>query len=234
MIKECNIRTAMLLGENAQEILGSKHVTVFGIGGVGGNCIEALARAGIGRLHIVDADRVATSNLNRQIVATKNSIGELKTEAMKQRIEQISDAIVTFDSVFVTKDNVESVIPPETDYIIDCIDTVSAKIAIVKFAHKNNIPIISCMGMGNRTDSTAIRIGDLFAVTNDGLARTMRRELRKLNITELTVAYSPEVPKKPLPLETSEVRRSIPGSVSFVPPVAGISMAGHVVMSFFK
>ncbi|NLB61789.1 MAG: tRNA threonylcarbamoyladenosine dehydratase [Clostridiales bacterium] len=234
MIKESNIRTAMLLGESSQELLNSKHITVFGIGGVGGNCIEALARSGIGGLHIVDSDRISKSNLNRQIIATKSNVGELKTDAMKKRIEEISDASVTTQSVFVLKDNVSNVVPQNTDYIIDCIDTITAKIALVQYANANNIPIISCMGMGNRTDSTAIRIGDLYSVNGDGLARTMKRELRKLNINKLTVAYSLETPKAPLPLEISTTRRSIPGSVAFVPSVAGISLAGYVIMSFFE
>lgn len=224
------IRTAMLLGQEAENILKNSHVCVFGIGGVGGHCIEALARAGVGYLHITDPDTVSLSNMNRQCAATKDFIGKPKTDSMKKRLKDVSDCIVTTSDLFVLPENIDTAVPKDTDYIVDAIDTVSAKLALVQYANDHSIPIVSCMGMGNRLDPTQIRTGDLFSVNGCPLARTMKRELRKRGIKKLCVAYSLESPMKPLALEVSDnPRRQIPGSCSFVPSAAGLAMASVVI-----
>lgn len=235
IIKESFIRTAMLFGESAQETLQKATVAVYGAGGVGGNCIEALARSGIGCIHITDPDTVALSNLNRQCAATKDSINKQKTTAMKNRVEAVSDCRVYTHDIFVLPNNIETSVPDDVDFIVDAIDTVSAKLALVKYANMHNINIISCMGMGNRVDPTLVRTGDLFSVAGCPLARVMRRELRKAGIFKLPVAYSLESPKTPLPLEVSDnPRKQIPGSCAFVPPAAGLAMASYVVKTLLS
>lgn len=229
------IRSAMLLGTEAEEILKEAHVTVFGAGGVGGNCIEALSRCGIGNIHITDPDTVSLSNLNRQCAATKEYVGKFKVDSMKARIEAVSNCNVTTSRLFVLPENVETAVPQSTDFIVDAIDTVSAKTALIIYANEHNIPIISCMGMGNRIDPTQIRLGDIFSVNGCPLARTIKKELRKCSIGSLPVVYSLEPPKTPLPLEKDpNPRRQTPGSVSFVPPAAGLAMASFVVKSILN
>lgn len=229
------LRTAMLLGTDAQQILHNASCAVYGAGGVGGTCIEALARCGIGHIHITDPDTVSESNLNRQCAATKSFMDRKKTDAMKSRVEDVSDCAVTVSDMFVLPENIDIAVPSGIDFIVDAIDTVSAKIALAKYASDHGIPIISCMGMGNRLDPTQIRIGDLFSVTGCPLARTIRRELRKAGISSLPVVYSLEVPQKPLPLENdNSSRRQVPGSTPFVPPAAGLAMAFFVVKSLLK
>lgn len=227
-------RTAMLLGENAENVLKNKHVTVLGVGGVGGHCAEALARSGIGSMFIVDADTVSISNLNRQIVSKKSIIGHSKAEEMACRIREVSDCDVRHAHIFLTPDLLLSVIPKDTDFIVDAVDNVSVKIAAAQYADLHRKNIISSMGMGNRLDPTQVRLGDLFSVTGCPLARVMRRELRRRNITELPVVYSTETPKQPLFDLPSDNRRQTPGSVPFVPSVGGIAMAYHVVMKLLE
>ena len=223
------VRSAMVLGEGAEELLNSKSVAVFGLGGVGGMCCEALARSGIGRLLIIDGDTVVESNLNRQIIATKQTVGRNKTDARAGRIESISDCTVRKCNMFVMPDDVEAVLPSDIDYIVDAIDTVSTKLALIKYAYEKHIPMISCMGMGNRLDPTKIEIRDIYNTSVCPLARTIRIELRKAGIESLNVAFSTEIPVKPIPLEQAAGRRSTPGSTSFVPPAAGLAMASFVI-----
>lgn len=223
-------RTQMLLGEDAIRTLKGKHVTVLGLGGVGGHCAEALARCGVGRMFIVDSDTVSISNLNRQIVAQKSTVGKPKSEEMARRIEAVSDCEVLPAQIFLSPDIIPDVIPDTTDYIVDAIDNVTAKLSVINFARLNNIPIISAMGMGNRLDPTLVRIGDLFNVTGCPLARVMRRELRRRGINSLTCAYSLEEPLRPITNKEMKTPVMVPGSTPFVPAAGGIAMAYHVVM----
>lgn len=215
-------RTAALLGNEAEALLGEKLVTVFGLGGVGGHCAEALARGGIGSLHLVDADVFSESNLNRQLFATKRNIGRLKVEAAKERIEEVSDCFVTTEALFVTDENAAGAIPKNTDYIVDAIDTVTAKLALIRAAKERNIPVISCMGAGNRLDPTKFTVRDIYETSGCPLARVMRRELRKLGVDSLKVLFSTEEPIK-------NGASGIPGSVSYVPGAAGLALAGEVI-----
>lgn len=225
-------RSAMLLGEEGIRSLLDTHVAVFGIGGVGSFASEALARAGIGRLTLVDHDRVSPSNLNRQLVALHSTLGQLKVEAMRQRVLDIRpDAAVEALPLFYGPDTAGQVGLAGVDYIIDAVDTVSAKIALVLAAREAGIPIVSCMGAGNRLDPSRLRVTDLALTHGCPLARVMRRELRARGIEHLTVVCSDEPPLKPSPLPSEEAgtRRATPGSVPFVPPVAGMLAAGVVI-----
>lgn len=218
------LRTAMLLGQDAVKKLQNAHVTVFGAGGVGGYCIEALARSGVGHIHIVDGDAVQESNLNRQIFATYETISMRKVDAAKARLARVSNAHVTTLDAFLTRETAADAIPAHTDYIVDAIDSVGAKVALIEGAYLRGIPIISCMGMGNRLDPTKIVITDIYNTKDCPLARVMRHELRKRNIPSLSVAYSTEKAISPLPLE-----EGVPASAVFVPAAAGMALASHVV-----
>ena len=226
-------RTEHLLGKEALDRLAAARVAVFGLGGVGGAAVEALARAGVGTLDLVDSDRIAVSNLNRQILATAETVGMLKTGAAEARVRAISkDCVVNRHETFFLPG--DETFPDLScfDYIIDAIDTVTAKIEIAVRAAAAGTPLISCMGTGNRLDPTAFRVGDLFKTAEDPLARVMRKELRRRGIKKLRVVYSLEPPLRPvgdLVPEEGSARRSIPGSVSFVPPVAGMVAAGEAV-----
>ncbi len=230
---EASSRTEHLLGSAALERLAAARVAVFGLGGVGGAAVEALARAGVGTLDLIDCDRIAESNLNRQILATEDTIGMLKTEAAEARVRAVSKScIVHRHEVFFLPGEASLPDFSDFDYIIDAIDTVTGKIEIAVRAAAAGTPLISCMGTGNRLDPTAFRVGDLFDTTEDPLARVMRKELRRRGIDRLRVVYSLEPPLRPvgdLVPEEGSSRRSIPGSVSFVPPVAGMIAAGKAV-----
>ncbi len=236
------IRTKLLIGENGFNKLKSSTVLVFGIGGVGSHCIEALARSGVGHLIIVDNDKVDMSNINRQSIAYHSTIGKYKTEVMKERIHDICPDITvdTFEE-FILPDNTEEFFGRiETpDHIIDAIDTVSGKLAIAGYAVSHDIPVISSMGTGNKLHPEMFRIADISETKVCPLCRVMRRELKKRGIEHLKVLYSEEPPLKPEdkakdPKGTSEDtavshKRSVPGSISFVPPVAGLMIAGEVI-----
>ena len=227
-------RTRLLLGEAAMQKLAGSRVAVFGIGGVGGHACEALARSGVGALDLVDADRVSESNINRQIVAGFSTLGRLKTEVMEERIRDVNpEAVVRRYDLFFTPENADTFPFDECDYVVDAIDTVSAKLALISICHEKHIPVISSMGAGNKLDPTAFRIADLEKTKVDPLARVMRRELRKRGIEHLKVVYSEEVPLQPQG-ETEvagrdAVRRSIPGSTAFVPSAAGLILASAVI-----
>lgn len=215
-------RTTLLIGEEALEKLNNSRVAVFGVGGVGGYVCEALARSGVKTLDIIDNDKVCLSNINRQIIATHSSLDRLKVDVMKDRILDINpDATVNCYPVFFLPENAEEFPFEKYDYIVDAIDTVTAKIEIIVRAKKLGIPVISAMGAGNKLDPTKFVVTDLAKTSYDPLAKVMRRELRKRDIKHLKVVYSEEQPIK------HEAR--VPGSVAFVPSVAGLIIAGEVI-----
>lgn len=226
-------RTEMLLGTSAIEKLKNSRVAVFGIGGVGGAAAEALVRGGVGSLDFIDPDTVSVTNINRQLIATHDTIGELKTEAMRKRALSINpDVNIKTHNIFYLPENADSFDLSVYDYIVDAIDTVSAKIELIVRADKLGIPVISSMGTGNKLDPSRFVVTDLYKTTVCPLARVLRRELKARGIKKLKVVYSDEAPLTPLfTQENSEqnTRRSTPGSVSFVPPVAGYLMAGEVI-----
>ncbi len=217
-------RTELLLGKSAIDKLAGSRVAIFGIGGVGGYAAEALARIGIGTLDLIDSDKVTLSNLNRQIIATHKTIGRYKTEAAAERIADINpNAKVNTYNVFYTKDTADSFDFSKYDYIIDAIDTVSSKLLLAVNAKAAGVPLISSMGAGNKLDPTMFEVADIYDTSVCPLARVMRHELRKLGIERLKVVYSKEPPVIP----PDNVR--VPGSVSFVPSVAGLIIAGEVI-----
>jgi tRNA A37 threonylcarbamoyladenosine dehydratase len=225
-------RTELLLGGEAMERLSAARVAVFGIGGVGSFAAEALARAGIGALDLFDDDKVCLTNINRQLIATHKTIGQKKVEVMRERILDINPKCnVTALECFYGADNAEEYDLSVYDYIVDAIDTVSSKLLLIERAHLVNVPVISCMGAGNKLDPTRFTVADIYATSVCPLARVMRRELKKRGIPAHKVVYSTEEAIQPL--ETEELkrgsRRAVPGSVSFVPPVAGFILASEVV-----
>lgn len=227
-------RTELLFGEGATDILKSKKVIAFGAGGVGSYVLEALARAGVGTIAVVDSDTVALSNLNRQLIATHETVGLDKTEAVRQRIQGIDPAInVIAIKKFVTKDNVDEFSLTDYDYIVDAIDTVSAKIALAVFADQNDIMMISSMGTGNKLCPDRFRVSDIYKTSVCPLAKVMRYELRKRGVRRLKVVWSDEEaikPKTPI----VEGKRIVPGSAPFVPGVAGLIIAGEVIKDLLK
>ncbi len=237
-MEEQFIRTQMLLGSDAMNRLRNSRVAIFGIGGVGGYAAEALARSGIGAFDLIDMDMVSISNINRQIIAAMSTVGRYKTEVMRDRILDINpQADVVVHNCFYLPENEQEFNFNQYDYIVDAVDTVTAKISIICKAKKLQIPVISSMGAGNKMDAAAFRAGDISNTSVCPLARVMRRELKKRGIDSLKVVYSKEKPMKPMEEfmeESSDTgmlsnRRSTPGSVSFVPPVAGLLLAGEVV-----
>ncbi len=230
------IRTELLLGKESMEKLKKSRVAVFGLGGVGGYVVEALARSGVGALDIIDNDTISPSNINRQIIATRSTVGSLKTDVMKKRIEDIDPSIrVTAYPVFFLPDQAHLFPFDKFDYIVDAIDTVTSKLALVMTAHEKNIPIISSMGTGNKINPTMLEVADISRTKVCPLAKIMRKELKKRGISHLKCVYSKERPLEPNPqaLERCEApplsRRSVPGSTAFVPSVAGMIIAGEVV-----
>lgn len=227
------MRTAMLLGMDAVERLQKAKVIVFGLGGVGGYVVEALARAGIGSLDLVDKDDVSPSNLNRQILATHSTIGMAKTEAAKRRVLDINpDCQVAVHPMFYGPDTADNFDFTKYDYIVDAIDTVTAKLLLVQQAQAAGTPIICCMGTGNKLDASAFQVSDISKTTMCPLARVMRKELGKRGIRHLKVVYSQEEALSPTGWEEEAAalgKRQIPGSVSFVPGAAGLILAGEVI-----
>lgn len=233
-------RTELLIGEDGLKRLKDSSVMVFGVGGVGSHCIEALARSGVGRLILVDNDAVSVTNINRQSIAYHSTIGQMKTKVMRERIRDIDPAITvrTYET-FVLPDNLADLLDQaekstegKIDYIIDAIDTVSAKIALVEESLKRCVPLISSMGTGNKLHPELFEIADLADTSVCPLCRVMRRELKQRGIMHLKVLYSKEKPVDTCGRSTGEdsgARRSLPGSISFVPPVAGLLIAGEVI-----
>ncbi|MCD8189949.1 MAG: tRNA threonylcarbamoyladenosine dehydratase [Clostridiales bacterium] len=228
-------RTQLLLGREAMERLSRARVAVFGVGGVGGYTVEALARSGVGQLDLIDNDTVSLSNLNRQIIATHSTIGQYKVDAAQTRILDINPAaVVRTYKVFYTPQTAEQFDFAQYDYVVDAIDTVIGKLALVEQAQRAGTPIISCMGAGNKLDAAAFEVTDLSRTSMCPLARVMRKELGKRGIKHLKVVYSREPAMTPLEEETpsesgGSLRRQTPGSTAFVPAVAGLIVAGEVV-----
>ncbi len=226
-------RTELLLETEGLNKLKSGKVLVFGVGGVGSHCIEALARSGVGHLILVDNDVVSVSNINRQSIAYHSTVGEYKTQVMKKRIEDICpDIQVDTKELFVLPDNLDEIITDDIDYIVDAIDTVTAKLAIVEIAKKKNIPLIASMGTGNKLHPELFEITDISKTSMCPLCKVMRRELKARGIYNLKVLYSKEKPLEIGGRETGEnkgMRRALPGSISFTPPVAGLLIAGEVI-----
>ena len=226
-------RTELLIGQEGLSRLKNATVMVLGVGGVGSHCIEALARSGVGTLILVDNDKVSLTNVNRQSIAYLSTVGEYKTKLMKDRIEDIhSSAAVFTHEKFVLPDNLEELFDRKVDYIVDAIDTVTAKLALVEYANAHGIPIISCMGTGNKLHAELFEISDISKTSVCPLCKVMRKELKSRGIHHLKVLYSKEKPIDIKGQETGEdkgQRRVLPGSVSFVPPVAGLLIAGEVI-----
>lgn len=236
------IRTRLLIGDEPVERLRSARVAVFGVGGVGGFCVEALARAGVCTLHLYDDDTVSESNLNRQIAALHSTLGQPKAEVMARRVLDINPSCqVKAIRMFYLPQNAQEVDLAQYDYVVDCIDTVAAKLELVTRCIALQVKIISAMGSGNKLDPTAFQITDISKTQGCPLARVMRKELRKRGIEHLKVVYSTELPRSPIrPMETeapattdtrpgSTARRDTPGSISFVPAAAGLVLASAVV-----
>lgn len=235
-------RTELLLGKDAIDKLARSRVAVFGVGGVGGYVCEALARSGVGAFDLIDNDKVSLSNINRQIIATHKTVGRYKTEVMKERIMNINPEVeVRIHDCFFLPENAGQFPFDEYDYVVDAVDTVTAKIELVLRAQEKGVPVISSMGAGNKLNASAFRVADIYETKVCPLAKVMRRELKKRNVEHLKVVYSEEEPVKPLWGNTGQVaesvegnpesasRRAIPGSVAFVPSVAGLIIAGEVV-----
>ena len=239
-------RTELLLGKEAMEKLKNSRVAIFGVGGVGGYVVEALVRSGVGTFDLIDDDKVCLTNLNRQIIATRSTVGKYKTQVMKDRILDINpNADVRIHECFFLPENADDFPWDEYDYIVDAVDTVTAKIALVMKAQEKNIPIISSMGAGNKLDGSQFKVADIYKTKVCPLAKVMRRELKKRGIKKLKVVYSEEQPTRPIEDMSSSCknhcicppgathkcteRRDIPGSVAFVPSIVGLIIGGEVV-----
>ena len=234
-MKECFERSAMLLGAEQVESFSNKRVAIFGVGGVGGYVVEALARAGVGAIDLIDNDTVSISNINRQIIALTSTVGRLKTEVMCERIHDInSEAYVNCINKFVLPENIGEFDFAQYDYIVDAIDTVSGKLAIIEKAYFLGKPVISSMGTGNKLDPTRFQIADINKTSVCPLARVMRYELKKRGVKKLKVLFSDEEPIKPSEEFKNEKGKAIPASISFVPSVAGLIIASQVIKDLIK
>lgn len=241
-------RTALLLGQKAMEKLAESRVAVFGIGGVGGYTVEALVRSGVGAVDLIDSDKVCLTNLNRQIIAVESSIGKYKVDVMRERIRDINpETVVNVHKCFYLPETKDAFDFSQYSYVVDAVDTVTAKIQLVMEAEKAGVPVISSMGAGNKLDPTAFQVADIYKTSVCPLAKVMRRELKKRGIKKLKVVYSQEQPLmperagNPEKQETgsgdsgiSSSRRATPGSVAFVPSVAGLIIAGEVIKDLIK
>ena len=239
-------RTQLLLGGEAMKKLSESRVAVFGVGGVGGYACEALVRSGVGHFDLIDDDKVCLTNLNRQIIATRKTVGKYKTDVMKERMLEINPEVdVTIHKCFFLPENADEFPFEEYDYVVDAVDTVTAKIELVMKAKEMKVPIISSMGAGNKLDPSAFRVADIYKTKMCPLAKVMRRELKKRGIKKLKVVYSQELPIQPIEdmaiscrtncicppgaAHKCTERRAIPGSTAFVPSVVGLIIAGEVI-----
>ena len=239
-------RTQLLLGEEAMEKLKNSRVAVFGIGGVGGYVCEALVRSGVGAFDLIDDDKVCLTNLNRQIIATRKTVGKYKADVMKERMLEINPNVdVRIHKCFFLPENADEFPFEEYDYVVDAVDTVTAKIELVMKCKEKNVPIMSSMGAGNKLDASQFKVADIYKTKVCPLAKVMRRELKKRRVRKLKVVYSEELPKRPIEdmsiscrthcicppgaAHKCTERRDIPGSVAYVPSVAGLIIAGEVV-----
>lgn len=239
-------RTSLLFGEESIEKLHNMRVAVFGIGGVGGYVCEALVRSGVGAFDLIDDDKVCLTNLNRQIIATRETVGKYKVDVMKERILSINPkADVRIHKCFFLPENADDFPFEEYDYVVDAVDTVTAKLEIIMRAKQLGVPVISAMGAGNKLDASRFKVADIYQTTMDPLAKVMRRELKKRGVKKLKVVFSDEKPTRPvedmgISCRTNCIcppgaahkcteRRDIPGSTAFVPAVAGLIMAGEII-----
>jgi len=232
MSKEQFIRTQLLLGEEGIDRLQGSHVIVFGVGGVGSFAVEALARAGVGKLTIVDFDVVDITNINRQLIALHSTVGKEKVAVLKERLADINPSLeVEAWAEKIMPDTVEEFFQQEYDYVIDAIDMVSSKLALIEFCTSHDIPIISSMGTGNKLDPSKLTVTDIHKTSTCPLARVMRYELKKRGVKKLEVVYSTEAPLKPILPESLDMgaKRTVPGSTSFVPSSAGLLLASVVI-----
>ena len=238
-------RTQLLLGKEAMDALSASRVAVFGIGGVGGYVCEALVRSGVGAFDLIDDDKICLTNLNRQLIATRSTVGKYKVDVMEARMKDINPNVdIRTHKCFFLPENADEFPFSEYDYIVDAVDTVSAKLSLAVKAQEAGVPIISSMGAGNKLDATAFRVADIYKTSMDPLARVMRRELKKRGVKKLKVVYSQEQPIRPV--EDMSIscrthcicppgakhkcteRRDIPGSTAFVPSVVGLIIAGEI------
>jgi len=228
-------RTEILIGADGVALLAGKHVFLAGLGGVGSWCAEALARAGIGRLTLVDMDAVAVSNINRQMPALFSTVGRQKTAVMAERIRDINPAcVLTVIDTFIDPDNVDALLPADTDYVVDCIDSLNCKVALIATAHRRGIPVAASMGAGNKLDPSRIRLADIAKTQVDGLAREVRHRLKRQGIAKgILTVFSDEPGRPPRPPEpTSHGRaRAVNGTISYMPPLFGLMLAGAVIQN---
>ena len=233
-------RTELLLGKESMERLANARVAVFGVGGVGGYTVEALVRSGVGTIDLIDDDKVCLTNLNRQVIATRKTVGQYKADVMKKRILEINpNAVVHVHKCFFLPENSDEFDFSQYSYVVDAVDTVTAKLELVVRAKEAGVPVISSMGAGNKLDPTRFEVTDIYQTSVCPLARVMRRELKARGIQDLKVVYSREEAQKPekslmTEEDSASRRRSIPGSVSFVPSVAGLIAAGEVIRDLIK
>lgn len=230
-------RTEILLGKEGMDCLSAVKVAVFGIGGVGSFAVEALARSGVGYIALIDKDRVSTTNINRQLIATTKTVGRYKTEVMKERILAINEsAVVEEYQCFYGEENEELLDFSRFSYVVDAIDTISSKLLLIGKAKAAGVPVISCMGAGNKLDATAFEVADISKTSVCPLAKVMRKELKARGITGVKVVYSKEPAMKPLASEEKpeKGRRQVTGSIAFVPSVAGLILAGEVIKDLVK
>ena len=237
-------RTQLLIGQDGLEKLQHAKVAVFGVGGVGGYVVEALARSGVGSFVLVDNDTVAMTNLNRQIIATLDTVGKYKVDVMRDRIHSINpEAQVEVHKCFYLPETAEEFDFTKYSYVVDAVDTVTAKIDIIMRATELNIPVMSSMGAGNKLDPTQFQVADIYKTSVCPLAKVMRRELKKRGVKKCKVVYSTEQAMQPIAEESnttfteekdSTTRRALPGSIAFVPPVAGLIIAGEVIKDLIK
>lgn len=231
-------RTRILIGDEAVEKLRASRVAVFGVGGVGGYVCEALVRSGVGSFDLIDNDRVSLTNINRQIIATHSTIGRFKTEVMKERMLDINPEVkVNIHNCFFLPENSEDFPFEEYDYVVDAVDTVTAKIELIMKCREKNVPVISSMGAGNKLEPSAFRVADIYSTKVCPLARVMRYELKKRGVDKLKVVYSEEKPIEPCELNddpAGQGKRTTPGSMAFVPSAAGLVLAGEIVRDLSK
>lgn len=231
MMQEQLSRTELLIGSEGLEKLKNARVAVFGIGGVGGYAVEALARSGVGAFDLIDSDRVALSNLNRQIIATRDTLGKYKTEVMRERIHSICpDTQVEIHNCFYLPETREQFDFTRYDYVVDAVDTVTAKIDLILSAKEAGVPMISSMGAGNKMNPAMFEVADIYKTSVCPLAKVMRRELKKRGVDHLKVVYSKEEPVK----QEIKEGKPVPGSIAFVPSVAGLIIAGEVVKDLIQ
>lgn len=228
-------RFELLIGEEKLQQLQNSHVLVFGVGGVGGYVVEALVRSGIGHITIVDNDEVSLTNLNRQIIATRETIGKKKVEVMRERILSINpDCLVTGLEMFYLPENADTIDLTKYDYVVDAIDTITSKIELAMRCEKLNVPLISSMGTGNKFNPAMLEVSDIYKTSVCPLAKVMRKELKTRGVKHLKVVYSKELPIKPRQSNEPTNKRTVPGSSAFVPSSAGLLIASEVIKDLLK